>query len=48
MFLNLECEKLKGLKELMRTLNMSQGEVRVDIKCVASTHFPTCLRHMMS
>ena len=48
MLLNLECGKLKGLGELMRTLNMSEGEVCLDTKRVGSPRFPICLRCMIS
>ena len=48
MLLNLECGKLKGLEEVMRTLNESYGEVRLDINCVSSARFPTWLQRMMS
>ena len=39
--------KLKGLGELMRTLNVSEGEVRLDTKHVGSARFPICLRRML-
>ena len=48
MLLNLKCGKLKGLGELMRTLNLPEGEVRLDTKSVGSAHFPTCLRRILS
>ena len=48
MFLNFECGKLKGLRELIRSLNGLYGEVCFDIKCVGSARFPTCLGCMMS
>ena len=46
-FLNLECGKLKGLGELMRTLNVPEGELRLDTKRVGSARFPTFLRRML-
>ena len=39
-FLNLRCEKLKGLEELMRTLNAPEGEARLDTKYMGSARFP--------
>ena len=45
--LRLGCGKLKGLGELVRTLNASEGEVHLDTKRVGSARFPTCLRHVM-
>ena len=47
MLSSLGCVKLKGLGELMHTLNASEGEVRLDTKCVGNARFPTCLRHML-
>ena len=47
-FLSLRCGKLKGLGELMRTLNVSEGEGRLDDKRVGSASFPMCLRRMLS
>ena len=47
MFLNLRCGKLKGLGELMRTLNVPEGELRLDTKRVGSARFPTFLRRML-
>ena len=43
MLLSLRREKLKGLGELMRILNTSEGEGHLDTKRVGSTRFPTRL-----
>ena len=48
MLLSLGCEKLVGLGELMRTLNMPKGEVCLDTKRVGSARFLTCLGCMLS
>ena len=48
MLLNPGCGKLKGLGELMHTLNASKGEVGLDTKCMGRARFPTCLRRMLS
>ena len=45
--LSLGCGKLKGLGELVRALNASEGEVYLDTKRVGSARFPICLRCMM-
>ena len=45
--LSLGCENLKGLGELMRILNASEGEVHWDTKRVGSASFPTCLQRMV-
>ena len=47
MLLNLECGKLKGLGELMLTLNAREGKAHLDTKCVGSACFPTFLGCMM-
>ena len=47
MILSLRCRKLKGLGELIRTLNVLRGEVHLDTKRVGSARFPTCLRHLL-
>ena len=47
MLLILGCGKLKGLGELVRALNTSEGKVHLDTKRVGSARFPTCLRRMM-
>ena len=47
MLLNLGCGKLKGLRELMRTLNALEGEACLDTKHVGSIRFPTFLRRVM-
>ena len=46
--LYLRCGTLKGLEELMRTLNTLEGEVILDTKRVGSADFPICLWHMLS
>ena len=43
MLLSLGCGKLKGLRELMRTLNVLKGEVNLDTKHVGRTRLPTRL-----
>ena len=48
MLLSLGCKKLVGLGELMRTLNMPEGEVCLDTKRVGRACFPTCLQRMLS
>ena len=48
MLLNLECGNLKGLGELMRTLNASEGEVILDTKSMGSARFPIYLQRMLS
>ena len=47
MFLNLGCGKLKGLRELIHTLNAPEGEARLDTKHLGSARFPTFLRQML-
>ena len=47
MLSSLGCKKLKGLGELMHTLKASEGEVRLDTKCVGNERFPTFLRCML-
>ena len=43
MLLNLGCKKLKGLGELMCTLNALEGKVCLDTKRLGSARFPTCV-----
>ena len=45
--LSLGCGKLKGLRELMRIWNTSEGEVRLDTKRMGSARFPTRLWRMV-
>ena len=45
--LSLGCGKLKGLGELVRTLNAPEGVVRLDTKHMGNTCFPTCLWSML-
>ena len=47
MVLSLECGKSKGLGELMRTLNASEGEVHLDTKRVGSARLLTHLQRMV-
>ena len=46
-FLNLGCGKLKGLGELMRTLNAIEGETCLDTKCMGSARFPIFPQRML-
>ena len=48
MLLNLECGKLKGLGELTRILNASEGDVRLDIERGGSACLPIFLRCMVA
>ena len=43
----LGCKKLKGLGELMRTLDAPEGETRLDTKRVGSACFPTFIRRVL-
>ena len=45
MLLNFGRGKLKGLGELMHTLNATEGEVRLDTKLVGSARFPMSTAH---
>ena len=47
MLLSLDYEKLKGLGELMCTLNVLEGEVHLVTKHTGSARLPTRLRRMM-
>ena len=45
MLLNFGCGKLKGLGELMHTLNAPEGEVCLNTKHVGSVRFPMSTVH---